>query len=193
MQDQVETEAFLRGRLPDDITSSITGNTSVELKEIPVKWLAIFRNNGSGFGGNISARINVVDVSVVANGDDPLKTEGKVTCEIEVTPDMCNSNGILNEGCIIYLIDECSTLAMVVINAHTGLNTPPGVSQTINTFFHFPGVIGTKLRIISTSLASGEETNTGRCDVWDKDKHRLIATGIQQTTLPSRPAKWLKG
>ncbi|PPQ68625.1 hypothetical protein CVT25_005535 [Psilocybe cyanescens] len=193
MASQVETEAFLRSRLPADITSGITGNTPLELKEIPVKWLAIFRNKGTGFGGNISARIKVVDVSVVPNPDDPLKMEGKVTCEIEVTPDMCSSGGTLNQGCIVYLIDECSTLAMVIINAHTGLNTPPGVSQTINTYFHFPAVVSTKLRIVSASLASGEETNTGKCEVWDKNNHRLVATGIQQTMSPSKPATWLKG
>jgi hypothetical protein len=73
---------------------------------------------------------------------------------------MCNSNGVIDDGCIALLIDElatffyalhgetnflslcrCSTTAMVVINAHCGLNTPAGVSQTINFCFHHPAVV----------------------------------------------------
>ncbi|KDR84176.1 hypothetical protein GALMADRAFT_220003 [Galerina marginata CBS 339.88] len=177
---------YLQSRLPDELTSGITGNAPLEIKELPLKWLAIFRNKGRGFAGSVAARLKVTDVSVVPSVDDPLKKEGKVVCDIEVTPDMCSERGVLDEGCIFFLIDECSTVAMVVINAYDGLNTPPGVSQTINTFYHNPALVGMKLRLVSTSLSSGLQTNAGRCEVWDTKNHRLVASGTQQTMPPSK-------
>ncbi|KAJ3511167.1 hypothetical protein NLJ89_g4255 [Agrocybe chaxingu] len=97
---------ILESPLPDSLLDSITGNVPREIKELPVKWLAVFRNEGTGFAGNISGRVKVTDVSVVPGVDDPLRMEAKVTTEVEVTEDMCDSQGVLHEGCIIYLIDE---------------------------------------------------------------------------------------
>jgi acyl-coenzyme A thioesterase 13 len=112
--------------LPNNLTAEITGNVSSEIKEIPLKWLAIFRNKGKGFAGKIAGRLRVVDVSVVPNPDDSSKMEARVTTEIDVTPgacsshsstyrnlansvsfpDMCNAQGTLEKGCIVFLIDE---------------------------------------------------------------------------------------
>lgn len=77
--------AIRQSTLPD-VISCIKGNVPAKIKEIPVKWLALFRNEGKSFGGSISGRLRVTEVSVLPNVDDPLKMEGKVVCEIEVTP-----------------------------------------------------------------------------------------------------------
>jgi hypothetical protein len=44
---------------------------------IPERW--------EGFAGAIAGRLKVTEVSVVAHPDDPLKAEGKVITEIDVT------------------------------------------------------------------------------------------------------------
>ena len=70
---------------------------------------------------------------------------------------------------------------MVVANAAEGNERPPGVSQTINTMFHAHARVsvgssrifsisltrlsGTKLRIVNTSLSTGEDSNAGRTEV----------------------------
>lgn len=73
---------------------------------------------------------------------------------------MCSYRGVLNEGCIVFMIDErvsqiiygnphslisynsrCSSIAMTVLNAYEKTDVPPGVSQTINTMFHSNGLV----------------------------------------------------
>lgn len=76
---------MLRLPLPAEILAGISGNAPDEIKELPAKWLTIFRNNGKGFAGAIAGRLKVTEVSVVPHPDDPLKMEGKVITEIDVT------------------------------------------------------------------------------------------------------------
>jgi len=90
-------------RLPDSATADITGNAPVEIKELPIKLLAIFRDKGKGFAGLIVSRVKVTDVSI---HNSKLRLEGKVSCEIDVTPDMCNERGVLAQGCLLTLLDE---------------------------------------------------------------------------------------
>lgn len=91
MSNQNDIVDFLQSRLPNNLTAGITGNVSPEIKEIPLKWLAIFRNKGKGFSGNIAGKLHVVDVSVVPNLDDSSRMEARVTTEIDVTPGACSS------------------------------------------------------------------------------------------------------
>ncbi|PPQ65513.1 hypothetical protein CVT24_010809 [Panaeolus cyanescens] len=181
---------FLETRLPEELMAGITGNVPIEIKELPVKWLGVFRRKGKGFSGNIAKRLQVKDVSILPSVDDPEKLEGIVTCEIDVTPDMCNAQGLLDQGCIVYLLDECSTISMVVGNAAEGRMAPAGVSQTINTLFHSAATVGTTLRIINRALASGFETNSAKTEIWNKQTHRLVASGTQLSMSPSIPPKW---
>ncbi|KAF9562447.1 hypothetical protein CPC08DRAFT_663031 [Agrocybe pediades] len=178
---------LLESQLPEELTSGITGNTSREIKELPIKWLSIFRDQGTGFAGSISSRLKLVDISVVPNPDDPSLTEGKVICEIDVTPDMCNAQGVMDNGCVMYFMDECSSLGVIVLNGYLENGVFPGVSQNINTFFHSSALEGTKLRVVGTSVASDEDIGVGKCEVWDADNHRLIASGTHRTMAPSGP------
>ena len=82
-----QNKEYLKSRLlPDSVTADITGNAPVEIKELPIKWLTFFRGKGTGFAGPIVSRVKVRDVSILPSSEDPLKLEGKVTCEVEVTP-----------------------------------------------------------------------------------------------------------
>lgn len=76
---------YLKSRLPDSATADITGNAPVEIKELPIKWLTLFRGKEKGFAGPIVSRVKVTDVSILPCAQDPLKLEGKVTCEVDVT------------------------------------------------------------------------------------------------------------
>jgi len=82
---------YLESRLPDSMTADITGNAPIEIKELPIKWLALFHDKGKGFAAPIVSRVKVMDVSVLPSMDDPLRLEGKVTCEIDVTQGIVNA------------------------------------------------------------------------------------------------------
>jgi len=75
---------LLKLPLPAELLAEISGNAPNEIKELPVKWLTIFRKDGKGFAGAIAGRLKVTEVSVVPHPHDPLKMEGKVVTEIDV-------------------------------------------------------------------------------------------------------------
>lgn len=77
---------YLKSRLPEGATADITGNASVEIKELPIKWFHHLRGTGNGFASPILSRVKVTDVSILPSTNDPLRLEGKLTCEIDVTP-----------------------------------------------------------------------------------------------------------
>lgn len=77
--------AFLETRLEDEVVSLISGNAPREIKEIPIKWLAVFRHRKVSFASLIADRVRVVEVSIVENPEDPVKIDGRVVCEIDVT------------------------------------------------------------------------------------------------------------
>lgn len=78
---------YLESRLPDSLTADISGNAPIEIKELAVKWFAILRKNfkENAFAGPIVSRVKVTDVSILPSMDDPLRAEGRMTCEIDVT------------------------------------------------------------------------------------------------------------
>jgi len=78
------TLRLLQSRLPAELLAGISGNAPNEIKELPVKWLTIFRKDGKGFAGAITRRLKVTEVSVVPHPHDPLKMEAKVVTEIDV-------------------------------------------------------------------------------------------------------------
>jgi len=182
----LQRKEYLKSRLPDNATADITGNAPVEIKELPIKWLTFFRGKGPGFASSILSRVKVTDVSILPSREDPLKLEGKVTCEVEVTTDMCNERGVLAQGCLVTLLDEGTNLSMAVASAAEGSWQSVGVSQTINVFFHAPATIGVKLRLVHSSMASDSRINSARSEIWDATNHRLVASGTQLAMSPSK-------
>ncbi|KAL4256759.1 Thioesterase domain-containing protein [Pleurotus pulmonarius] len=165
----------------------VSGNASYEAKEIAYKWLAVFLSAGEGFSGNVASRVRIMEASIIQNPEEPDKLESRVVCEIDVEEDMLNPLGNLHGGCSIFLIDECSTLPLSVLLHSLGRPTSGGVSQTINTTFHAPAPLGTKIRLVNTSMIIEEPMLCTRSEVWDVDNHRLISSAVQTKMLPSQP------
>ncbi|KAF4601437.1 hypothetical protein EYR38_006090 [Pleurotus pulmonarius] len=178
----------------------VSGNASYEAKEIAYKWLAVFLSAGEGFSGNVASRVRIMEASIIQNPEEPDKLESRVVCEIDVEEgqhsfatstiptlpsyyrvanthfafiDMLNPLGNLHGGCSIFLIDEEANQR--------------GVSQTINTTFHAPAPLGTKIRLVNTSMIIEEPMLCTRSEVWDVDNHRLISSAVQTKMLPSQP------
>ncbi|KAF4601438.1 hypothetical protein EYR38_006091 [Pleurotus pulmonarius] len=141
-----------------------------------------------GFGTGIADRLVVTDVSIIQNSAEPLRADARVVCELEVTEDMANIAGNMHGGCSIYLVDSCSTLPLSAwLAAQPDRKNDSGVSQSINTVFHAPAPVGTKLRIISTSTMTEGAIFASRCQIWDVINHRLIASGVHLKMIASQP------
>jgi len=198
---QQATAAYIADRLPAEVSAGIRGNAPDDIKEVPVKWLTIFAREHytgalqggelgfGGQGGSMARAMRVTEVDILPKLDaaetGPPGVEGRVVVEIAVTPEMCDHTGVLAQGAVVFFIDECSTLSMVVANYAEGRPSPPGVSCTISVGFHGTARAGTTLRIVNRSLAVGRGVNSGRSDVWCTQQNKIIASGTQTTMPPS--------
>lgn len=137
--------------------ANITGNASPEAKEILSNVATILGASHSklpkGFGDSILQRLKVTHASLEAKADEPLKKESRVVCELTVTEgaseshaqrklrlnerrDMLNGGGNVHGGCSAFLVDACSTLALMVYQPGV-----PNVSQSLNIVYHSPATL----------------------------------------------------
>ncbi|PPQ70578.1 hypothetical protein CVT24_000056 [Panaeolus cyanescens] len=159
-----DTKAFYANRYPDQIKGPI--------------WMQDVYNSA----------MDVVEVSVVKNDTHPTWEEGKVVVEVPVSQDMLNAQGNVHNGCIITLIDMCSTLALhaVILSKQEGEYV--SVSQTMNIMYHNAVAgLGDVLSVVNTSLAIGDGGHSARTEIWSTKHRQLIATGAQIKMVPSLP------
>ncbi|KAF8885763.1 hypothetical protein BD779DRAFT_1532324 [Infundibulicybe gibba] len=100
--------------------------------------------------------------------------------------DMLNGHGIMDQGCMLWLIDECSATALAAQSFVGGQGEGSGVSQTMNVTFHSPAALGTRLRIINTTM--GTTVKECQSEMWDQDNQRLVVKGMQIMMQP-QPGK----
>ncbi|KAJ7482300.1 HotDog domain-containing protein [Mycena galericulata] len=166
--------------------AAIAGNADEEVKkalsDIPNFFGKRRRSHKPPFGDSIIQRLVVTHASLEAKADEPLKKEGRVVCELEVTEDMLNGGGNVHGGCSAFLIDMCSHLALIVYQ-------PGGihVSQSLNIVYHSPATLGEKLRIVNTTLTVGARALSARTEIWNATQHRLVASGVHIKMQPSPP------
>ena len=129
---QQAVQTFLSTSLDASLTDNIIGNAPFPIKELPVKWLAIFRSRGNGYCNDVAEKLKVTEVSIGTSAEDPQKLEGMTACEVEVTPgalillgperpphspavlaDMCTAQGAVHQGVIMFLIDELVAMPLL--------------------------------------------------------------------------------
>ncbi|KDQ64051.1 hypothetical protein JAAARDRAFT_52052 [Jaapia argillacea MUCL 33604] len=169
-------------------SSLIAGNAKPETKRVVTHWLHLFMHRGSGFADSVGGKVEVTEISVYPKAEEVERVEGRVVCEVTVTPDMLNAMGNVHGACYIYLIDICSSLPLSVIGKEAGRDGQPGVSQSLNTVFHAPSQLGDRLKIVSTSITVGVRVMSARCEVWNVTRHRLVASGVH-AKMEASPAK----
>ncbi|PBK63426.1 uncharacterized protein ARMOST_05952 [Armillaria ostoyae] len=170
--------------------SSIAGNVSDEIKRIVGFPMRIFRmttdeGEPTGFGATFTSGMTVSEVSMVPKAEEPTKQEGRVVCKLVVTEDMINGAMTIHGGCSAYLVDICSTLAIIAYTLASGrpVNT---VSQSINMMYHSPAGLGEELRIVNTTMTIGSKTLIARTEIWSDTTKRLVASGVHSKMEPSR-------
>ncbi|KII94711.1 hypothetical protein PLICRDRAFT_82803, partial [Plicaturopsis crispa FD-325 SS-3] len=138
-----------------------------------------------GFMLSVLRRMAVTDVSIVPKAEEPQKLESRVVCEMIVEEDMCNPYGHIHGGCSAFLIDVCSTLAILAYGRAGNDGVVYTVSQAIDVVCHSPALLGDKIRIINTTLTVGGRTMSARTEIWNVTSSRLVSTGTHIKMFPS--------
>ncbi|KZW02497.1 hypothetical protein EXIGLDRAFT_665497 [Exidia glandulosa HHB12029] len=161
---------------------SITGNARDEYKSrLWSQYQDTVRRRKDRFAYDIAARIVIKDAQTS-------QTSSTVVSECVIEQDMLNAGGKVHGACLAYLVDLCTTFALQLHSLENGGAAPEGVTQALNVVYHAPATIGTKLRIACTSLSVDDKTMSGKCEIWDADNKRLVASGLQvkSTSIPAK-------
>jgi len=173
---------------PSDDISQIAGNASDDIKRL-VGHDFFQKHKGVRspvFGESIQERMKVVEISLNRKAEEEKKLEARVVVELDVTEDMLNGGGNIHGGCSAYLVDMCSTLALVSLNLENSGDIGT-VSQSLNIIYHSPAQLADKLRIVNTTLTIGARAHSARTEIWNATHHRLVVSGTHIKMVPSLP------
>ncbi|KAJ7190195.1 hypothetical protein GGX14DRAFT_483690 [Mycena pura] len=177
---------ILQRPIPDAYVARIAGNAPRGVKEMAVKWLNFYHAPPKCFAGTSARRTVVTEVSL---HDNPLSDTRTLTMvsEIDVTEEILDTEDKLSYPFLITVIDECVSSAVATLDYAEGGPGISGVSLSLNTVFHNPAHLGSKLRLINTTLVAGAGLQSCRCEVWDLTCRRPVATAVYAGMLPSLP------
>ncbi|KAF8632816.1 hypothetical protein AX15_001676 [Amanita polypyramis BW_CC] len=173
--------------------NGIAGNASDDVKRHLSDPARVFLGKGSHandklFGAGIIKRMVVREISILDKAEEPRKKEGRVVIEVVNHEDMLNGIGNTHGGCVAFLIDICSTMAIMALGLATGKNEiVTNVSQSLNIVFHSPAATGDVLRLVNTTLTLGSRALSARTEIWSETNHRLVASGTHIKMVPSPP------
>ncbi|KIY50667.1 hypothetical protein FISHEDRAFT_38928 [Fistulina hepatica ATCC 64428] len=136
------------------------------------------------FGYAVGQSVKFTDVDIDRKREKHGRLEATTVAEVLVTKNMLNGAGMLHGGCVAYLIDNTPLVVLGIVNNVNGV----GVTQAMNIVFHSPAPLGTRLKIISTSVALGGRIMTARCEIMNSNSGRVVASAFvnKMQPLPSR-------
>ncbi|PBK67118.1 hypothetical protein ARMSODRAFT_959788 [Armillaria solidipes] len=168
--------------------STIKGNISDEEKQLGANIFSYFVNSREeSYGAEVGRRLRLVEMNIWGRDACGTAAQGQTIFEIDVEKDMCNVFGTLHGACAAYIVDPCSVSSLVVLGAAIGADGT-GVSQSLNVIWHQPAKMGTKLRVVSTSVFIHGRIRTARCELWDKERDKLYVSAIHTTVNNTRPS-----
>ncbi|KIM36045.1 hypothetical protein M413DRAFT_78749, partial [Hebeloma cylindrosporum] len=145
-------------------TSSIQGNASVEVKQICIELFRFFiSTTGNSYGADVGQRLKLVEINIWGEGGTKAASAQTVV-EITIEKDMCNVFGTLHGACAAYIVDPCSVSSLVALGTALGFDGT-GFSQSMNLIWHHPVKMGTKIRVVSTTMSAKGKLRTIRCEV----------------------------
>jgi len=176
-----------RLQLWKEIVSSAKGNLSPEIKQQLVDALAILTKDGD-FGDLTISSLKATELSIFERTADG-KKQARVVFELVVAQGMLNARDSIHGGCLAYLVDVCSSVALSVLGLATG-GPVDLVSQAINMIYHSGAGIGDKLEIINETVSTGSRAVSAKTEIWDVTNRRLVASGTHIKMKPGvRKAK----
>ncbi|KAI0034352.1 HotDog domain-containing protein [Vararia minispora EC-137] len=161
--------------------SAPAGSASDEVKQMVIGLFDLIKGTKRGFIPDITARIQVTEVSVATKAGSSKRMEWIVVCEMDCLQDMSNIANALHGGASAYLVDICSSLVLAAAGR------PNTVSQAINMIYHAPAPVGHHLRIVNRTMTVGSRILSARTEIWDATDDRLCVTGTHIKMEPSSP------
>ncbi|KAH9833817.1 HotDog domain-containing protein [Rhodofomes roseus] len=159
-----------------------TNLSSEQLEKLA--YIAAWHTREGDFADSVQNNLEIVECNTfVRPGDE--KTHARVVYEATVTKDMCNAHGMMHGGCAAYLVDCCTSIALVVMGLATG-GPVDLVSQSLSTTYHAGAKLGDKIQIVNISTAAGKRAVTARAEIWDLTTKRLAVTGNHVKMVPSK-------
>ncbi|KAM6496419.1 HotDog domain containing protein, partial [Amanita muscaria] len=169
--------AHISGNVPDSVKRAL-GRPSVLM-------LGHYLTD-TQFGASICKRLVSKEIAILDKAEEPLKKECRFVCELTVEEDMLNIGGTLHGGCAAYLIEACSTVALVAFGlAQNEPQVVGTVLQSLNIVYHSPAAVGDKLRIVNRTMTIGSRAVSARAEIWNDTHHRLVASGTNVSMQPS--------
>ncbi|GAA5886708.1 hypothetical protein JCM5296_006377 [Sporobolomyces johnsonii] len=148
-----------------------------------------------GFCADIAKRISLREISVqgveLDGQDDTRPTRSAtatVVCELDVDESMCNIAGNCHGGCIAWIVDHCSSLALLALSGN-GRWTTSGVSTNLNISYIAAAPLGTPLRIATTVLQFGRVTGLLETRIEDRETGKLLSFGTHTKQDPQPKAR----
>ncbi|KAL0954568.1 hypothetical protein HGRIS_003528 [Hohenbuehelia grisea] len=168
--------------------SLIKGNVPQDQKRLSANALAFFVDSqGKSYNAGVGKRIKLVEINTrKRRGEAGKETdEMETVCEIVVEPDMCNVYGVLHGGCAAYIIDPCTSSALVGLGLYLGVDGT-GMSNSMQIIWHAAAPLGAKLRIVNTSLSIKGRVRSARCEIWNTRTGELCISGVHSTVNASK-------
>ncbi|KAM6496422.1 HotDog domain containing protein [Amanita muscaria] len=171
--------AHISGNVPDSVKRALCP---------PSVFLLGHNLTNTQFGASICKRLVPKEIGILDKAEEPLKKECRFVCELTTEEDMLNGGRTVHGGCSAFLIDICSSLALVAFGlAQNEPQLVGTVSQSLNIVYHSPAVVGDKLRIVSVTTTIGSRAVSARTEIWNDTHHRLVASGTHIKMQPSPP------
>ncbi|GJE97118.1 PaaI family thioesterase [Phanerochaete sordida] len=161
------------------------GNVPQELKDLEADWWARDREMGQSFARGIMSRLQVTEANILEDASLPGRREARLVFEIDVTPDMCNALQAMHGGCTATFVDVCTFMARNLVP--TNADPVMTVSLALNVVYHAPAPLGSRLRIICSSVSKGSRVITSRAEIYDVTHGRIVASGTHIKVPPSQP------
>ncbi|KAE9406693.1 hypothetical protein BT96DRAFT_1014654 [Gymnopus androsaceus JB14] len=164
----------------------IGGSASADVKELLDNVVHTPTRNPEQklFASTIMESMVLTSVSIGSMEEESVRQQGKVVLKLVVNEDMLNLANTVHGGCIAYIVDFCSSLALLALGATHG-DRILSVSQALNVVFHSPAALGETLRIVNMSVSAGGRATTARTEIWNDTHHRLVASGVHIKMQPS--------
>ncbi|TRM69198.1 HotDog domain-containing protein [Schizophyllum amplum] len=161
--------------------SLITGNAPDYVKQLTCNTFYGYGvGEGDAFGSAVGHAVRFKEISIDRKLEKQGRFEATTVADLLVTKHMLNGAGMLHGGCIAYLIDNTPLVVLGLVSNVNGV----GVTQGMNIMFHAPAPLGTRLRIVSTSVSLGGRVMTARCEIIDRDSGRSVASAFINKMQP---------
>ncbi|KAK7029396.1 hypothetical protein VNI00_014650 [Paramarasmius palmivorus] len=165
---------------------NVAGNAPEMIKQVILNAIVSPKLLGKTFASSVLRKMVLLEVSINKMVEEPMKEEGRVVFGLIVDEEMMNLADSLHGGCIAFLIDFCSSVALVALRTkQAGPSNVVSVSQAMNVVYHSPAPLGDRLRIVNTTISAGARASSARTEIWSDTNHRLVASGVHIKMDPS--------